>query len=105
MFASTAPIAFDKRTGYFWKGRVTPADRFRQRDGERKTRLDRIHALQIISELCRSRNSSYYSHELNLVLVDGKRINVVDHGNLPKLQEDAEILARFLGTPIWDATR
>ena len=39
-----------------------------------------------IRERCTSRNSSYYSYELNLVLDDGSRLNGVDHGNLERLR-------------------
>jgi hypothetical protein len=48
--------------------------------------------------------NSYYSYELNLVLDDGSRINVVDHGNLDRLRSDAQTLSRFLDKPVWDAT-
>ncbi|MDP6491172.1 MAG: hypothetical protein QGG69_05335 [Kiritimatiellia bacterium] len=58
---------------------------------------------QLLSEYCRSDKSSYYSYELNLVLQDGSRINVVDHGNKTKLREDAATLSEFLGRPVWDA--
>jgi hypothetical protein len=75
----------------------------RQGHGE-TTALGEIHALQLISEHCTSDNSSYYSYELNLVLADGRRINVVDHGNRATLYSDADSLAAFLGVPIWDAT-
>ena len=44
------------------------------------------------------------NYELNLVLEDGKRINVVDHENQDSLREDAGTLAAFLDKPIWDAT-
>ena len=43
--------------------------------------------------------SSYYSYELNLVLHDGSRINVVDQGNLKRLRSDANTLSQFLESP------
>ena len=52
----------------------------------------------------RGNKSAYYSYEMNLVLNDGKRLNVVDHGNQAKLREDAQTLATFLNVPVWDAT-
>ena len=48
--------------------------------------------------------NSYYSYELNLVLEDGSRVNVVDQGNLKRLRSDAQTLSRFLDKPVWDAT-
>jgi len=99
----TAPVVFDRRRGYFWKGRLAPDEVFDKSRVKNAARLEDIHALQIISEYCRGDKSSYYSYELNLVLGDGGRLNVVDHGNLRKLREDAQRLARFLGKPLWDA--
>ncbi|RWX50781.1 hypothetical protein VU01_12641, partial [Candidatus Electrothrix marina] len=48
--------------------------------------------------------SSYCSYEINLVLQDGSRINVVDHGKKNRIREDAHALAEFLGKPLWDAS-
>lgn len=41
---------------------------------------------------------------LNLVLDDGSRINVVDHGCARSLRAEAHQLATFLDKPLWDAT-
>ena len=99
-------IVFDRRRGYFWKGHKAP-DLYRPGAGSKSAvALGDIHALQIISEFCRgSKGSSYYSYELNLVLEDASRINVVDHGAINKLRDDADKLAQFLGKPVWDATK
>jgi len=37
--------------------------------------------------------STYYSHELNLILNDRSCINVVDHGNRERLRGDASTLS------------
>lgn len=104
LYTRAAPIVFDKRRGEFWKGRVAPSEVARPDALDTHAPLDRLHALQIISEHCTSDDSSYYSYELNLVLDDGTRLNVVDHGDLDELRRDAETLAAFLDRPIWDAT-
>jgi hypothetical protein len=67
-----------------------------------------IHSLQLICEyrrepLPRSGMREYFSFELNLVLKDGQRVNIVDHGNYKALQKDAHRLADALGIPLWDA--
>jgi len=98
------PIVFDKYKGIFYKGWKTQESINYNISSENFVRLDNIHAIQLISEYCRGNKSSYYSHELNLVLKDGKRINVIDHGNLNKIREDAKKLSEFLCTPVWDAT-
>ena len=105
LYFGTRPIVFDKQSGFFWKGYKAPDQVFDKRALKHCTELANIHALQIVSESCRSKNGSYYSYELNLVLKDGTRMNVVDHGNLKKLREDTAALAQFLGNPVWDSTR
>ncbi len=97
---------FDHDAGFFWIGKRDFRElNYREIDDPKKSpvKLDRIHALQLISERCSSKNGSYLSYELNLVLDDGSRINVVDHGNLKLIRNDAEKLSEFLDVPIWDA--
>ena len=65
--------------------------------------LKNAEAIQLIREYIRGRESSYYSYELNLICSDGSRINIVDHGALRKLREDAALLAEYLSIPVWDA--
>jgi hypothetical protein len=104
LYFGAAPIVFDKRRGEFWKGRTAPYEVTRRDDLKHYAALEQIHALQLVSEYCRSSDSSYYSYELNLVLEDGSRINVVDHGNREELRKDAESLSVFLEKPVWDGT-
>jgi hypothetical protein len=105
LYFETIPVVFDRMRGCFWKGHGAPAVATGKAALKSYAEFSRIHALQIISELCRGKkNSTYYSYELNLVLDDGQRINVADHGNLQKLREDAVTLSQFLGKPLWDAT-
>jgi hypothetical protein len=104
LWFNLAPIVFDKRRGEYWKGRVAPYEASNVAGLKHYAKLGEVHALQIISERCTSKNSSYYSYELNLVLADASRLNVVDHGKLERLREDASRLAAFLEKPVWDAT-
>lgn len=100
----TAPIIFDKTEGYFWKGRKTPQGARENSTPSSHTRLKDIHALQLISETCwRNEDRTYRSHELNLVLSDSSRINVVDHGGKENIRDCAGRLSRFLDIPVWDA--
>jgi hypothetical protein len=101
-YYGTRPIVFDKISGYFWKGQKRPNQYVEYQKPDLFVGLKDIHALQIISEYVRSDKSSYYSYELNLVLENGNRINVVDHGRLIRLREDVEKLSEFLNKPIWD---
>lgn len=103
LYFGATPVVFDKIHGAFWKGRKTPEPVVDSRPLKRYCELHRIHALQLISEYVRGNKNSYYSYELNLVLEDGSRINVVDHGNKNRLREDARTLSAFLDKPVWDA--
>ena len=104
MFYSFAkPVIFDKTKGMYWKNWKAPTRYLAEGDKDDSRRIGNIYALQIIPELVRSDNKSYVSYELNLILRDGKRMNVVDHGDPLQLQEDAQKLSEFLDVPVWDA--
>lgn len=102
LYFSTKPIVFDKTYGFYWKGRKEPSHTYDQGVKKTSAPLSDIHALQIISERVSSSKSTYYSYELNLILHDGNRLNVIDHGKLSSIREDAQKLASFLGVPVWD---
>lgn len=96
------PIVFDQTKGFFWKGRKAPDEVFNIDKIKDIACWEEIYALQLISEYCSSDKSSYYSYEMNLVLQNGERFNVVDHGNKSRIREDAMTLAAFLNVPVWD---
>ena len=110
-YFGTTPVVFDRGSNYYWRGRTSPDVMPDRHAADNWTELEKIHALQIIAEWCRGsssgsgahRSSPYYSYELNLVLANGDRLNVVDHGNLRRLRKDAARLASFLDVPVWDA--
>ncbi len=97
------PIVFDLGHGYFCRDRRKPEHTMDPSRIKHHARLDDVHALQLVSEICRTKNGSYLSHELNLVLRDGKRIHVVDHGDLARLRNDARRIAELIRKPLWDA--
>ena len=80
---------FDLTRGCFVRGKTTIP-------------FARIVALQVVKEICRTKNSSFPSWELNLVLDDASRINVFDHGNRKRFDADLAILAEALGKPVWE---
>ncbi len=53
-------------------------------------------------EVREHRQPMFWSYELNLVLRNGKRINLIDHGNQRDIRWDAGNLSRMIGVPIWD---
>lgn len=103
-YYACTPTVFDLGHGYFCRSRKKPELMMDKSKLKHYAELNRVHALQIIAELCQSKNSSYYSYELNLVLDDGSRVNVVDHGNQTALRADAQTLSQFLNKPLWDAS-
>ena len=95
------PRVFDKQLGIYYKAYRPNISH--HRNSINVIPLKSISALQIIGEHVKRDKGSYKSFELNLVLSDGSRKNVVDHGNLKSIINDAEILSSFLNIPIWHA--
>ena len=102
-YYGSAPVVFDKKLGYFWKGRKSPREVFNKNSIKHLAKLEDVHAIQLISEFVRGNKSSYHSYELNLVLKDASRMNVIDHGNVKSIRENAQTLSAFLDKPVWDA--
>jgi len=62
-----------------------------------------VHALQLFGHyVSGDEGRGYTSYQLNLVMKDRSRVNLVDHGNLDGVREDAQKLARHLGVKLWD---
>jgi hypothetical protein len=69
----------------------------------RSVPFSEIHSIQLLNEEVRSiREQMFWSYELNLVLRDGKRINLIDHRNQREICWDAGDLSRMMDVPIWD---
>ncbi len=102
-YSSSVPTVFDKDHGYFSKSRKKPEHMADPSTLKNFVELKRVHAIQLLAEKCRGDNSSYLSYELNLVLDDASRMNVIDHGNLQAVRDDARLLSEFLGKPVWDS--
>ena len=93
------PIVFNRREGLYWKTRLPLWRRLFTNDKAFSVKIEDIKAVQLIDEYISSSDSSYYSYEINLVLDNNKRLNVVDHGNKQAALSDAEYLADFLSVP------
>ncbi|GAA0745906.1 hypothetical protein [Gaetbulibacter jejuensis] len=99
---SYMPRVFDKQLGLYYKAYKVDFNRDKN-TSKKLIPLKSIIAIQIIGERITSDDGSYGSFELNLVLNDYSRKNVVDHGNLKSIINDAHILSDFLNIPIWHA--
>jgi len=108
LYFMTKPRVFDTFYGVYYKGRKKPQESMTMgasRDRKQgPVSLHEVEAVQVIRERVRGKNSSYYSFEINLVLADASRINVIDHGKHSAVIEDAETLATALGVPLWDGS-
>ncbi|KAA3640080.1 MAG: hypothetical protein DWP95_09270 [Proteobacteria bacterium] len=94
------PRVFDLVSRDFYSGFKKP-DSHRQ---DKLADLNRVKALQLITEKVKANKNRYNSYELNLILDDGRRVAVVDHGNFEQILLDAEQLAKALQVPLWDNT-
>lgn len=97
------PRIFDKWAGLYWRGHKKPDYIYKPDESKHAAMLSNIHAIQLVREYVRGDKSSYYSYELNLVLKNGRRINVIDHGKKSEIVEDARKLSVFLDKPVWNA--
>jgi hypothetical protein len=70
---------------------------------EREVRTVDVVALQLLPEWVVAQRSRYWSYELNLVLADGSRVGLMDHGSLDAMRDDAARLGALLGVPVWEA--
>jgi len=98
------PRVFDKQQGLYYTTYQFKLHQSRRQESKDYLLLKSIVAIQIIGEHVQSDDGSYKSFELNLVLNDASRKNVVDHGNLKSIIKDAEMLSAFLNIPIWHAS-
>jgi hypothetical protein len=118
---------FDRRAGLYWTTWKRPRGCLEssahpgssgQRRSKRCARLSDLHALQILGERVENQKPAkgpfgllgrpppeiYWSYELNLVLHDGTRLNVLDQAGLESLRADVQELSEFLDIPVWDST-
>lgn len=97
------PRVFDRQLGVYYKAYKINIHKIKKDTSKKYIPLKSIVAIQLIGEHVKSDKSSYKSFELNIVLGDASRKNVVDHGNLKSIIIDAEIISEFLDVPIWHA--
>ena len=62
-----------------------------------------VYSIQLLDEeVRRTGQPMFWSYELNLVLRNGKRVHLIDHGNQREIRWDAGDLSRMINVPIWD---
>jgi hypothetical protein len=90
LYFAVLPIVFDRHQRVFYKGFSLL--------GRKQIRIDDIHAIQIVSSL----SDNYVSYELNLVLNNKERVNVIAHPKKEIIKNDAATVAQYLSIPVWD---
>jgi hypothetical protein len=112
-------IYFDKMKNLIYKSSMPNALK-RQKTLTNYIKFDEVHAIQLLYENVENRKSHrrtnsgisvtfqlnpyFDSYELNLVLKNSHRINIVDHKNESVIYDDAKTLSKLLNVKIWDAT-
>jgi len=103
---ATSPVAFDKTSGVFYKGRRQR--RFQDTDHSKNAlRFSDIHAIQLLTYLTSTSNENgptrYYPvHEMNLVRHDGERVYVNTYNKPDRARADAAKIGAFVNVPVWD---
>ena len=106
LYKWSTPIVLDFDRGVFYRGRAGLRNLKGNQD---HCLLKEVGGLQILAEHITSSSGnsthhSFRSYELNFVLNDGSRHNLVDHGKLETIQENAHELSCLLKIPVWDKT-
>ena len=110
LYTKGAPtINLDRKLKALWKGTVDAAAVINKSSIDGYTPLNKLHAVQVIEEFVSGsgdedsgRSNSYDSYEVNLVMSDGKRVNVLDHGSKKAIDEDSKAIAALFDVPLWD---
>lgn len=97
-------IVFDKEKGLFYKSKKNLLNYIGAYNTSYGFKLEDIYALQIIPEEIGEDENRYVSYELNLILKNTRRKNIIDTNNLSVILEDAKLIAEFLNIPLWDAS-
>ncbi len=90
LYLANRKISFDHFSGTYRKGWNKPL------------LILMIQSLQLLPEMVSSKKHHYICYQLNLVLPDGARQNIVTYTNKKKAAQDAKKLAHFLGIELWN---
>lgn len=91
-------VIFDLDTAQFSK---------EEEDESRVVPFSQIYGLQLIEVYNKEGRTNmgdsdrYYNYELNLILENGDRINIMSHGDKNEMIKDTKMLAAYLSVPIW----
>ena len=95
------PRIFDLDTRVYRYGWRKPEVEIYYLDNKNCINFEHIHAIQLVDEFIEDDDGDYTSTELNLVLKDHQRVNVLDHSDKASLFRDAKHLGKVLNKPVW----
>jgi hypothetical protein len=98
------PVVFDKAAGHFRPGYRHSSVAEPAPTGGSSIPLAEIHALQVIAKAVSTSESDFDDFEVNVVLKDASRINIMGSGDLAATLQSARTLGEFLDVPVWDAS-
>jgi hypothetical protein len=98
------PIVLDKSIGKFWKAKEGPDVKPELMNSPLAYDLDHVHAIQLLAHYVKRERTGFYAYELNFVMNDTQRLNVIRHGRKGAILEDGERISKFLNVPVWDAS-
>ncbi len=103
---TTVPKVFDLENSCYYQAKIKPNQLldFATQQKTDFTSLSLIKALQIIHKESRHNGQAYASYQLNLILQDASRVNILSHSNYQAIIEGAEVLAKKLTVPLWDGS-
>ena len=108
---ATTPIVFDRARDLYQRGNPKAPKLLQTVTGYVVRRLSDVRAIQIVPKVESSTSSSsharftyYLLYEVNLVLEDRSRVNVLQHGQKAAIRSEAAELAGFLRVPEWDGS-
>jgi len=105
--AKLTPRVFDLEQKHYYKGSKYEL-------AKEKCDIIDIVAIQVLSEFISADNlisesnikrKDSYKYEINLILKDAQRINLVESSNLQKIREDAKKLSEFLNIPLLEVIK
>lgn len=93
---------FDKRLCRYWEGDASLTQESEIIKLEKQCRLSTVVAVQLLSGTHRNTDGDPSPIEqLNLVLRDKSRVNILAYADRAAMMKEAAILASFLGVPVW----
>ncbi|REL33469.1 hypothetical protein DYD21_11915 [Rhodohalobacter sp. SW132] len=95
-------MIFDKLKNRFWVEKPGKEKNMTELMNN-ELKLSDVHAIQLVSKFLKGNNKSFYIYEMNVVMNDTQRYNVMRHGKKRQIRRDAAKLSKFMGKPIWDA--